>query len=109
VIATPIIRRKLIIFPTPKYLRIKNSVKANAKINPRLLLVNNVEKVNNIAKNERIKNIGIAKVKSGSTKYTRTARKIQSKRVITSVGKKFFRLWISLVRKCFFIVPFSLC
>lgn len=55
-------------FPTPKYRRIKNVVKAELTIKPCLLFTRIVEKVNNKAKNTRTKNRGIANKKSGSTK-----------------------------------------
>lgn len=83
------------IFPTPKNLRIKKVVKPKAVIKPLLPFTKIVEKVKRSAKKINIKKTGIAKEKSGSTKTTRNVKVIQTRRVTTKVGKKFFLLIIS--------------
>ena len=95
-------------FPTPKYRRIKNVVKVKLTIKPCRLFTRIVEKVNNKAKNTRIKNRGIANIKSGSTKYIRKPKDNHTRIVTIKVGKKFFLLIISFFLSEFFIVLFSL-
>ena len=67
-IVKPAISKKLSIFPTPRYLRIKNIVSASAVKNPRLVFAKSVEKVNKSAKKIVIKKAGMAPKVSGSTK-----------------------------------------
>ena len=56
------------IFPTPKYLRKRKTVTAEDKTSPLLELARAVEKVKRNARNTRIKNKGMIKGVSGSTK-----------------------------------------
>jgi hypothetical protein len=95
VMAIPTMRRKLIMLPTPKYLSMRNIVNPSAAIRPLLPLTKIVEKVKRSAKKVSIKNTGIAKEKSGSTKTTKKVNAIQTRRVTTKVGKKFFLFNIS--------------
>jgi len=55
-------------FPTPKYLRIKNRVIPKENKKPRLELVNIVEKVKRRLKKIKTKNPGMARTVSGSIK-----------------------------------------
>ena len=64
----PVIKRKLRIFPIPKYLKTKNIISPTDAINPRRLFAKTRDKVNNIAKKLKIKNSKIAPKVSGSTK-----------------------------------------
>jgi hypothetical protein len=68
VMAMPKIKRKLIILPTPKYLRIVKEVIAKDVIRPLLELAKIVEKVKRRVKKRATKNKGIAPKVSGSTK-----------------------------------------
>ena len=67
---TPIasIKTKFNKLPTPRYIRIENSVKDKEAIRPRLELVKSNENVNKKAINNIIKNKGIAPKVLGSTK-----------------------------------------
>jgi len=60
--------RKFKIFPTPKYLKIRNRIIPNETKKPRLELANIVEKVKRRLKKIKRKNPGIAKTVSGSTR-----------------------------------------
>lgn len=65
---TPIISRKFIKFPTPKYLRIKKAVRPTATRNPRLVFVKIVAAVKRVDKKASKKKDGIAPGVNGSAK-----------------------------------------
>lgn len=86
------------IFPTPKYLNIKNIVIANPARIPLLTFAKIVVKVKKRASAIRIKNIGTAPKMSGSTKRMMSVVEIHKKRVVARSGKKFFLFLIWFLR-----------
>lgn len=81
-------------FPTPKYLRIRNIVAAREIIKPRLVLKSRVERVKRRARKKRIKKPGNAAKEKGSMN-TISKIKATHKTIITkSVGRKFFLLFL---------------
>ena len=96
--------RKFNQFPTPKYRRIRNIVIPDEVINPRLELINIIEKEKKSEKNTTRKNNGSAPVSKGSIKYMIPATPSQRKRVMVKVNKKFFRsitsLFLSIIFGC---------
>jgi hypothetical protein len=82
---------KFRMFPTPKYLRIRNSPSPADATIPLLEFPRIMEKRKRKLEKRRTKNKGTAKVVPGSMKYT---KQIDIKRrmiVIIKVGRKFFR------------------
>lgn len=66
VTAIAVIKSRLIIFPIPKYLRIRNTKRAVLTTRPLLELVNIIEKVKNKARKATKKNKGTTPITKGS-------------------------------------------
>ena len=97
VIATPTISIKFIILPTPKYLRSKNNIIAEAAINPFLVLSNNIDAENKIAVKSTIKKINTVPEAWGSVKYIIPTSIIHKAIVIINAGQKLFLFRICLL------------
>jgi hypothetical protein len=93
-IIIPIKRRRLIIFPTPKYLRTRKVAAPVAIIRPLLVFNKSVEKVKRLAKKKRIINKGSAPKEKGSIKRISKTNPAQRRIITNSVGRKFFLLFI---------------
>lgn len=97
----PAISKKLIMFPTPKYRRIRKRVKPEAIRPPLLVLAKTVEKVKRRATKRIRKNAGTIPKVEGLTKQIIVTISPQERRIIIRAGKKFFLLFTS-----FFLVSF---
>lgn len=89
---------KFRIFPTPRYLNIRNDITAIPATIPLLTFAKIVVKVKKREAVTSIKNTGTAPKVSGSTKRMTSVTDIQRKRVIANKGKKFFLFLISFLR-----------
>ena len=69
--ATPIIKRKLIIFPTPRYLSIKKERAETAISKPLLVFASIIDEVKNRAIKKRMKKRKITPELPGVVKYMR--------------------------------------
>lgn len=93
-ITTPKSNRRLTMFPTPKYLRIRKVIAAKEMIKPLLVFKRRVERVKMRARNKRAKKTGRAPKECGSTKITSKVKANQRRIMTRRVGKKFFLLLI---------------
>jgi hypothetical protein len=102
-VATPNIKRKLRMFPIPKYLRIKKMINPKDAMRPCLEFAKTTEKVKKRARNNTAKRSGMTANWYGSIKKIIKETNPQTVTVIKRRGEKFLRFLI-----CFFLCSLSI-